>query len=78
MRKFPDTKLIVIDTTYLAKGTSKDPQYGGDYTATGAFKDLADKYKESTLGARKAGPPETAGWWHLPPDPHCPRLHGPN
>lgn len=45
MRKFPDTKLIVIDTMQMAKGTSKDPQYSGDYTDTGAFKTIADKHK---------------------------------
>ena len=45
MRKFPDTKLIVIDTMQMAKGTSKDPQYSGDYADTGAFKTIADKYK---------------------------------
>ena len=44
MRDHRDTKLIVIDTMQMAKGTSKDPQYGGDYADTGAFKDLADKY----------------------------------
>ena len=49
MRKFPDTKLIVIDTMQLAKGTSKDPQYGGDYTDTGAFKAIADKHKVAML-----------------------------
>ena len=45
MRKFPDTKLIVIDTMQMAKGTSKDPQYSGDYADTGAFKTIADKHK---------------------------------
>ena len=43
--KFPDTKLVVIDTMQIAKGTSKDPQYSGDYTDTGAFKTIADKHK---------------------------------
>ena len=33
MRRFPDTKLIVIDTMQIAKGTSKDPQYSGDPTS---------------------------------------------
>lgn len=49
MRKYPDTKLIVIDTMQVAKGTSKDPQYGRDYMDTNAFKDIADKYKVAVL-----------------------------
>ena len=49
IRKFPDTKLIVIDTLQMARGNSKDPQYGSDYTDTGAFKELADKYNIAIL-----------------------------
>lgn len=49
MRKHPDTKLIVIDTMQMAKGTSKDPNYSGDYVDTGAFKDIADKHKVALL-----------------------------
>ena len=36
MRKFPDTKLIVIDTMQVAKGTSKDAAYSSDYLDTNA------------------------------------------
>ena len=49
MRKHPDTKLIVIDTMQMAKGTSKDATYNSDYTDAGAFKDIADKHKVALL-----------------------------
>jgi len=49
MRKYPDTKLIVIDTMQMAKGASKDPNYSSDYIDTGAFKDVADKHKVALL-----------------------------
>ena len=49
MREHPDTKLIVMDTMQLAKGSSKEPQYGGDYADTGAFKALADKHRVALL-----------------------------
>lgn len=60
MRKHPDTKLIVIDTMQVAKGTSKDPNYSGDYIDTIAFKDIADKHKVAMLlihHLRKQGDP---------------------
>ena len=60
MRKHPDTKLIVIDTMQMAKGTSKDATYNSDYTDTGAFKDIADKHKVALLlihHLRKQGDP---------------------
>ena len=60
MRKHPDTKLIVIDTMQVAKGTSKDTTYSSDYLDTNAFKDLADKHKVALLlihHLRKQGDP---------------------
>ena len=60
MRKHPDTKLIVIDTMQVAKGTSKDAAYSSDYLDTNAFKDLADKHKVALLlihHLRKQGDP---------------------
>ena len=60
MRKHPDTKLIVIDTMQVAKGTSKDANYSNDYVETGAFKNIADKHKVALLlihHLRKQGDP---------------------
>lgn len=49
IRNHPDTKLIVIDTMQMAKGTGKEPNYSSDYMDTGAFKDLADKHRVAML-----------------------------
>jgi hypothetical protein len=60
MKQHPDTKLIVIDTMQMAKGTGKDPNYGSDYIDTGAFKDIADKHHVALLlihHLRKQGDP---------------------
>lgn len=60
MRKHPDTKLIVIETMQMAKGTSKDATYNSDHTDTGVFKDIADKHKVALLlihHLRKQGDP---------------------
>ena len=49
IRNHPDTKLIVIDTMQMAKGTGKEPNYSSDYMDTSAFKDLADRHKVALL-----------------------------
>ena len=54
----PDTRLIVIDTLQLARGNSKDPAYGHDYTDVHNIKRIADNRKVAIMmvhHVRKAG-----------------------
>ena len=44
LRKYPNTRLIVIDTFQMVRGSSKEPTYGGDYADAQKLKKLADKH----------------------------------
>lgn len=44
LHKYPNTRLIVIDTFQMVRGSSKEPTYGGDYADAQKLKKLADKY----------------------------------
>ena len=45
----PDTKLIVIDTFQLARGTNRESNYPNDYADTQKLKKIADKHKVAIL-----------------------------
>lgn len=45
----PTTRLIVIDTLQIARGTSKEPTYGGDYDDVRKIKQIADKCNVAIL-----------------------------
>ena len=44
LRKYPNTRLIAIDTFQMVRGNSKEPTYGGDYADAQKLKKLADKH----------------------------------
>ena len=44
LRKYPNTRLIVIDTFQMVRGSSKEPTYSGDYADAQKLERIADKY----------------------------------
>ena len=49
LRKYQNTRLIVIDTFQMVRGHSKEPTYGGDYADAQKLKQIADKYNIAIL-----------------------------
>lgn len=49
MRKYQNTRLIVIDTFQMVRGHNKEPTYGGDYSDAQKLKQIADKYNIAIL-----------------------------
>ena len=49
LHRYPNTRLIVIDTFQMVRGNSKEPTYGGDYADAQKLKKLADKYSIAIL-----------------------------